>query len=160
MDWKELFAFSVPPLEMVVRGTVMYLFLFTVFRFLMRRDIGALNVADILLLVIVADAAQNALAGEAKSIGDGLVLVSTILGWNALLDWVGYRWRKADCVLEGQQLVLVRNGEIQYDTLGKERMTERELMAKLREHGVAKLAEVKRAYLESGGNVTVIKRDP
>jgi uncharacterized membrane protein YcaP (DUF421 family) len=160
MDWKELFAFSVPPLEMVVRGTVMYLFLFTVFRFLMRRDIGALNVADILLLVIVADAAQNAMAGEAKSIGDGLVLVSTILAWNALLDWIGYRWRKADRVLEGQQLVLVRNGEIQYDTLDKERMTERELMSKLREHGVAKLAEVKRAYLESGGNVTVIKRDP
>jgi uncharacterized membrane protein YcaP (DUF421 family) len=160
MDWKELFAFSVSPLEMVVRGTVMYLFLFTVFRFLMRRDIGALNVADILLLVIVADAAQNALAGEAKSIGDGLVLVSTILAWNALLDWIGYRWRRADRVLEGQQLVLVRNGEIEYDTLDKERMTERELMAKLREHGVAKLAEVKRAYLESGGNVTVIKRDP
>lgn len=158
MDWKELFGLSVSPLELVVRGTAIYAFLFVIFRFLMRRDVGSLNVADVLLLVIVADASQNALAGEYRSITDGMILIATIIGWNALLDWLGYRWRRAERVIEPQQRVLVRNGRIQQDALGREMMTERELMAKLREHGVAKLAEVKRAYLESGGSVTVIRR--
>jgi uncharacterized membrane protein YcaP (DUF421 family) len=157
MDWKELFGLTVSPLELVVRGTAIYAFLFVIFRFLMRRDVGSMSVADILLLVIVADASQNALAGEYRSITDGMILVGTIVGWNALLDWAAYRSRRADRVIEPQQQVLVRNGEIQYDALKHEMMTERELMAKLREHGVAKLAEVKRAYLESGGSVTVIR---
>jgi uncharacterized membrane protein YcaP (DUF421 family) len=157
MDWKELFGLSVSPLELVVRGTAIYGFLFVIFRFLMRRDVGSMSVADILLLVIVADASQNALAGEYRSITDGMILVGTIVGWNALLDWAAYRWRRADRVIEPQQQVLVRNGRIQYEALEHEMMTERELMAKLREHGVAKLAEVKRAYLESGGAVTVIR---
>jgi uncharacterized membrane protein YcaP (DUF421 family) len=158
MDWRELFGLTVSPLELVVRGTAIYAFLFVIFRFLMRRDVGSMSVADILLLVIVADASQNALAGEYRSITDGMILIATIVGWNALLDWLSYRWRRAERVIEPQQRVLVRNGRIEYDALDREMMTERELMAKLREHGVAKLAEVKRAYLESSGNVTVIRR--
>jgi hypothetical protein len=80
LDWSEIFSLSLPVTEIVVRGTVFYWFLFLVFRFVIRRDVGAVGIADILVVVIVADASQNAMAGEYKSIADGMVLVSTLIG--------------------------------------------------------------------------------
>jgi len=62
--WQELFGLSVSPFELIVRGTVVYWFLVLTFRFVLRRDAGSVGLADILLLVIIADAAQNAMAGE------------------------------------------------------------------------------------------------
>lgn len=68
VPWRALFALSVPPVELVVRGTAIYWFLFLIFRVVLRRNVGAVAIADVLLLVIVADAAQNAMAGDYKSI--------------------------------------------------------------------------------------------
>jgi uncharacterized membrane protein YcaP (DUF421 family) len=82
VDWGELFGLSMPLAEIVIRGSAMYWFLFLVFRFVVRRDVGAVGIGDLLVLVIVADAAQNAMAGEYKSVTDGIVLVSTLIGWN------------------------------------------------------------------------------
>jgi len=159
VDWNALFALSVPPLEMVVRGSAIYWFLFLIFRVIVRRDAGAIGLADILLLVIIADAAQNAMAGDYRSITDGMILIATIVGWNVLLDWAAYRSPRLQRLLEPRQLVLVRNGQIVYASLRRQFMSEEELMSKLRERGVAKLAEVKRAYLEGSGAVTVIRHD-
>jgi len=158
LDWAELFGLSVSPLEMFVRGTAVFWFLFLLFRVFVRRDTGALAIADILLLVIVADAAQNAMAGGYRSITDGLILVATITGWNVLLDYLAFRSPRLQRLIEPRQLVLVRNGQIQYHNLSRQFMTESDLMSKLRERGVGKLAEVKRAYLEGGGAITVIRR--
>jgi uncharacterized membrane protein YcaP (DUF421 family) len=68
IDWHSLFTFSVAPLELVIRGSAVYWFLFLVFRLVLRRDVGAIGIADVLLLVLVADAAQNAMAGDYRSI--------------------------------------------------------------------------------------------
>lgn len=158
VDWGALFGFSVPPLEMVVRGTAMFWFLFVLFRIFVRRDAGALGIADILLIVIVADAAQNGMAGDYRSIPDGMVLIGTIVGWNMLLDFLAFKSARLERWLEPRQIVLVKNGQIQYHNLRRQFMTENELMSKLREHGVDKLAEIKRAYMEGSGSITVIRR--
>ena len=81
MDWAGLFRFEMNPLELVVRGSLMYWFIFLLFRFLLRRDVGSIAIADILLLVLIADASQNALAGGYTSVTEGCVLVATIAGW-------------------------------------------------------------------------------
>jgi uncharacterized membrane protein YcaP (DUF421 family) len=159
LDWNALFGTSVPPLEMIVRGTAIYWFLFLVFRVVVRRDTGSLAIADILLVVIVADAAQNAMAGEYRSVTDGMILIATIVAWNVLLDALAWRWPAMERLLQPRQLVLVKNGQIQYDNLRRQFMTEAELMSKLREHGVAKLAEIQRAYLEGSGTITVIRHE-
>src|SRR5437588_8895183 len=79
-------------LEMMVRGTAVYWFLFLIFRVALRRDAGSMGMADILLLVLLADAAQNAMADDYKSVGDGFVLISTLVFWNVLVDWLCYRF--------------------------------------------------------------------
>src|SRR5262245_66402165 len=88
-----LFQFQVSPWELIVRGTLIYWFLFLLFRFVLRRDAGSLGLADILVIVIIADAAQNGMAGDYKSVGEAMVLVGTLAFWNYWIDWMSYRYR-------------------------------------------------------------------
>jgi uncharacterized membrane protein YcaP (DUF421 family) len=159
MDFAGLFRFDVSPLELVVRGTLLYWFLFALFRFVLRRDTGSIAIADILLLVLIADASQNAMAGGYTSVGEGLVLVSTIAGWNWVLDWAAWRFDAVRRIVEPGPLQLVRHGRILRDNLRRELLTIDELHAKLRQQGVEDIAQVKAAYLESDGSISVIQRD-
>ena len=157
-DWQELFGLSVSPWELIIRGTAVYWFLVLVFRFILRRDAGSVGMADILLLVIIADAAQNAMAGEYRSITDGLILISTIIGWNVLIDWLSFRSERLRRLFEPEQLALIRNGRIFRRNLRREHIAEAELMAKLREQGVDDVKDVKAAYFEADGQISVIKK--
>lgn len=158
VDWAELFRFSVPPAELIVRGSVMYLFLFALFRIVVKRRIGAIGVADLLVLVIIADAAQNAMAGEYRTISDGMVLVTTIIAWNHLLDFLAWRFAAVRRLLEPSPLLLIDRGRVLRRHLRLEFVSEQELLAKLRENGVSDPAEVEKAYLESDGEVSVIRK--
>jgi uncharacterized membrane protein YcaP (DUF421 family) len=158
IDWGEIFGLSVSPWELVIRGSAMYLFLFVVFRVVVRRRIGAIGISDILLLVIVADAAQNGMAGEYRSVTEGAILVGTIIGWNMLIDWVNYHAPALQRWLEPPPLLLVERGRIQHRNLRHEFVTEDELESKLREQGVEDIADVERAYMEADGKISAIKR--
>ena len=157
---RELFSFSLPVWEIVLRGSVIYLSLVLLFRFVVRRDVGAVGVADLLVIVLIADASQNAMAGEYKTLADGLVLICTLLGWNVLLDWAAYRFAWIRKFVEGDKLLLVENGRLVHRNLRKQLITEEELQAKLRGYGIEDLSEVKKVYLESDGDFTVISRHP
>ncbi len=152
-----LFAINVPVTELLVRGSVIYWFLFVVFRFVLRRDVGGLSMADTLLLVIVADASQNAMAGEYKTITEGIILLSTILGWNLLLDALAFRFAAVAKFATPRTLVLVRHGEFVRKTLRRQLLGPDEVMSKLREQGIQHLRDVRHAYLESDGQVSVVR---
>jgi len=158
VDWSELFGLSVSPLELVVRGTVMYLFLFALFRVVIRRRIGAVGMADVLVLVIIADAAQNGMSGEYRSITDAVILVGTIVAWNHFFDWLTFRSARLQKLLEPSPLLLIDNGRVLWRHLRQENISEMELRSKLREHGVAEPREVEKSYMEPDGQVTVIKK--
>lgn len=160
MNWHEMFALQGSPLDPILRGTIMYLTLFLLFRLVIRRRIGAVGMSDILLVVIVADAAQSGLSGEARSITDALIVVATIFAWNWIIDWLNYHVPALQGVLEPPPLPLIENGRVLHRNRRHELITMEELKSRLREHGVTNLAEVERAYMESDGEVTVIKRRP
>ena len=154
---QEIFGFSVSPWELMLRGSVVYWFLFLVFRFVLRRDAGSLAIADILLLVLIADASQNAMAGSYQSLPEGLLLVSTIIGWNWLMDWAAFRFNAVRRFSEPGPLVLVRRGRMIARNMRREFITTPELMASLREQGIDKLSEVKMARMEPDGRISVIR---
>jgi uncharacterized membrane protein YcaP (DUF421 family) len=158
VDWAGLFSFSVPVAEIAIRGTAMYWFLFVLFRFVVRRDAGGVGMADILVLVIVADAAQNGLAGEYRSITDGMLLVSVIVFWDYLVDWFAYRSGFLQRLLQARPLLLIKDGRLQHHNLRRHLLTREDVEEKLREQGVADLKKVRRAYLESDGKFSVITR--
>jgi uncharacterized membrane protein YcaP (DUF421 family) len=156
---QDLFAIHVSVLELVLRGTLVYWLLFAIFRFVLRRDVGAVGIADILLLVIVADAAQNAMAGGYDTFTEGAILVCTIVGWNWLLDVLSWRFSLVRRFAMPSRLTLVRDGVMQLRNMRREYITREEIEQKLREQGIASLSEVKVAYLEGDGQISVIKRD-
>lgn len=158
-DLSALLALSMNPLELFVRGTLMYWFLFLLFRFVLRRDVGSIAVADVLLLVLIADASQNAMAGGYETVSDGVVLVATIAGWNWLFDWAAFRVGWVRRFLEAKPLQLVIDGKLQRRNLRKEMISQEELMAALREQGVDALEKVKLATMESDGEISVVKND-
>lgn len=158
VDWEELFSLSLPLGEILVRGTAMYWFLFVLFRFVIRRDIGAVGIADVLVLVIVADAAQNAMSGEYTSIADGMVLVTTLVGWNFIMDWLSYRFPFFRRFAEPGPIRLIWQGRLLRRNMRRELITDEELWSQLRQASVESLDEVKEAYMEPDGQISIIKK--
>lgn len=152
--------FHMNPLEIVLRGTLMYWFLFLIFRFVTRRDAGGVGIADILLLVIVADASQNAMAGDYKTVPEGCVLVATLIAWNLLIDWASVKSDWVRKFAEPRPLLLVRHGRVIHRNLRREFLTMDELRAQLRLAGVSDMLEVRAAFMESDGSFSVILEKP
>lgn len=148
----ELFALTVHPAELALRGTVIYLGLVLTFRFVLRRDVGSLGVPDVLFIVLIADASQNALAGEYTSITDGAVLVATLVFWNIALDWLAYRSPLLRRIIEPRSLPLIRNGAWVRRNLKSQWITCEEVLSKLRERGIEDIGKVRVATLEPDGN--------
>jgi uncharacterized membrane protein YcaP (DUF421 family) len=156
----DLFRIHVSIPELMLRGTLVYWLLFLIFRFVLRRDVGAVGIADILLLVIVADAAQNAMSGGYDTFAEGAILVLTIVGWNWLLDMLSYRFAAVRHFAAPGRLTLIQRGIPQRKNLRREFITMDELHEKLREQGIDNIADVKIAYLESDGQISVIRNSP
>ena len=131
--------------------------LFAILRFIGSRQAGHFGPADLLVIVLIADAAQNGLSKDYQSVTEGIVLVLTIVAWEYTLDWAA--WRILPCpYLKPPALTLVRDGELVPYALRKEMLSEDELDGQLREQGVEELSEVKLARLEGDGRLSVIKR--
>lgn len=159
MDWASLFRFDMNPFELVLRGSLMYWFIYLLFRFVLRRDVGSIGIADILLLVLIADASQNALAGGYTSVAEGCLLVATIAGWNYALDWTAYRFEIVRRLVEAPPLPLIRRGRLLRANLRREMLTLDDLYAKLREQGIEDVNQVKVAFMESDGMISVVRAD-
>jgi uncharacterized membrane protein YcaP (DUF421 family) len=144
-------------LETVVRGVVMYLAIFVMLRVILRGRSSAVTVSDLLVFVLVSDAAQNAMAANYISITNGIVLVGTIFLTSFAVDWLAFRFPRVQQFVHPERKPLVVDGRVVRRTLQDELMTEPELMTQLRVNGVEEIGDVKAAYLEGNGEVSVIK---
>lgn len=159
VDWAKLFLPSVPLAEHFWRGTIVYLTLFTIIRLLPNRQIGAMGITDLLLIILFANAAQNSMASEFTSITDGLMLIGIMVAWSYGLNWLGFKFPVVQRLLSPPPLILVKHGRLMLRNLRRELITEGELMVQLRKQGIDNVAEVERAFMESDGSISVIARD-
>lgn len=157
MLMQALFGVTTSPIEIVIRGTAVYWFLFLIFRFVLRRDIGSVTIADVLVLILIADASQNAMAGEYRTLSEGALLISTIVAWNYALDWASFRWTWLGRLIRPPPLLLVRHGRVLQRNLQQELITTDELLSKLRSQGVEDVSKVRKAYMEPDGSISVLK---
>lgn len=158
LDYSRIFLPTVPVLEIVIRGTAMYLILFVLLRLTMKRIGGMISLGDILMVALVAAAVQNSIARDNQSVADGVILVGTIAFWSYALDWAGHRFPAFQRIYNPPALLLVRNGRMIRRNMRQELITEDELMGQLRQNGVRNLMEVKEAFMEGDGSITVIKK--
>lgn len=159
LDLAGIFAFTVSPLELMLRGSLTYWLLFVVFRFVLRRDVGSLGISDFLFVVILGDAAQNGMIGSATSATDGVVLIATLVFWSYTLDYLSFRFPPIRRLTAAPRLCLVRDGKLLRRNMRRELITDEELNAKIRQEGVEDLATVKRMYLEADGEMSLIRND-
>lgn len=143
-------------LETVVRGVVMYLSIFVLLRVVLRNRGSAVTIGDLLVFVLISDAAQNAMAANYLSITNGIVLVATIVVTSLAVDWLAYRVPAIQRFVHPERKPLVVDGRLIRRTLNEELMTEEELMTQLRLNGIEDPAAVKAAYLEGNGQISVI----
>ena len=159
IDWGQIFKPDTPPLEIFLRGSIVYLALFLLLRLVLRREAGTVGMSDLLVVVLIADAAQNAMAGNYNSVPDGILLVATIVFWSFALEWLGYHVPWIGRFVHPPALLLVRDGQLLRRNMRRELITEEELMTQLRLQGVEDLASVRKACMEGDGQISVVKAD-
>ncbi len=155
IDWQSMFVPTESILEILIRGTIMYLAMYFLLR-IFRRQSGSIGIADLLVIVVIADAAQNGMAGDSKSVTEALILITTIVMWDLFFDWLGFKSVMVSRILEPRPLLLIENGKLLSKNLEKEFMTEDELMSQLRQQGLENADSVKKCYLESNGHFSII----
>lgn len=157
VNWHALFVPDGSLLEIFIRGTIIYFVLLAALRVLIRRHIGSMSLMDLLVMVLIADAAQNAMAGDYTTITEGLALCGTLIGWNYFLDWASYQSPFISRLLEPPALIVVRDGKLLRRNMRREFLTEEELKSQLREQGIEDLSQVKRACIEPDGAISIAR---
>ena len=156
MDWKSFLTLDVPLLEILLRGSLIYVSLFILLRVVLKRQTGSLRMSDLLLITLIADASQNAMAGEYRSFPAGLILVCTILFWSYAFDWLGYQFPWFRKLIEPHPLPLIKDGKLLRKNMRQELITEEELKSQLREQGLENWGQVRQAFMESDGHISVL----
>jgi uncharacterized membrane protein YcaP (DUF421 family) len=149
----------IPTGDKIIRTVLVYFFLVIGFRVFGKRELGQFNSFDLIVLITIANAVQNAIIGPENTLTGGLIGAATLLVVNWILVQVCYLWPALDRVLEGKEVVLYENGTINHKACRRELITVEELMTVARRQGARSLREVDRIVLERNGNVSVLLQE-
>jgi len=145
-------------LSVIVRTAIVYVCLVLGFRFLGKREAGQLSTLDLVVLLVIANAVQNAMVGENTSLIAGLIAAGVILTLDLLLHKAADRWPWLRNALDGEPTLLVDHGRILFDNLRKEGISDRELAVALRQNQLMSADEALFVFLETNGQISVIPR--
>jgi len=145
-------------LDVAARTGIVYVFLVVALRLGGKHQVGQLTLFDFIVLLLVADAVQNAMVGENATLAGGLVAATTLVVLDRLLDAFANRSRKIRKVLEGEPRILIRNGVVLDKALHQESVSPDDLAAALRASGFLDPAAVAVAILETDGSISVIPK--
>ena len=146
-------------LNVAVRTTIVYLALLVGLRLSGTRSLGQMSTFDLVMLLIIANAVQNAMVGPDTSLAGGLVAAGVLIGWHAVFDWWRQKSPSVAKLISGEGVMLIHNGKILEAHCRRAGITRHELQQALREHGVASISDVMLAVLEPDGAVSVIRND-
>ncbi|MBE3096225.1 MAG: DUF421 domain-containing protein [Acidobacteria bacterium] len=154
--WLDMFGMGVPVVEKMLRPVLVYVFLVVGLRLAGKRELAQLNPFDLVVLLTISNAVQNAIIGNDLSVTGGIIGGATLLLVNHFVVRILYGHKRLDRLVEGEPDTLVEGGRVRMDRLKKEMVTLAELEAGARKQGFASLATVERAVLEPGGGITFV----
>src|SRR5437016_3764668 len=144
--------------EFILRGIIVYFFVLVLLRFTGKRQVGQLAPFDLVLLLILSNAVQNAMNGGDNSVTAGVLSAGTLVAVNTLVSRATFRSKWLEALVEGRPKVLIHNGRLYEDVLRAERLTHHELMAALRRGGCGSVEKVHVAILENNGQISVVPK--
>lgn len=146
-------------LDIAIRTAIIYVAVLIGMRLAGKRQVGQMTPFDLVLLLLIANAVQNAMTGPDTSLIGGLAAAGTLLILNTIISRLAFRNKGVHSIVEGNPTLLIHSGKIIKSHLEREKIGEQELQQALREHGIASLEEVQGAVLEIDGSISVIKKD-
>jgi uncharacterized membrane protein YcaP (DUF421 family) len=147
---------AIPAWDIVLRTAVIYLVILIGLRLAGKREIGQMTMFDLVVLLLLANAVQNAMVGPDTSLAGGILAAVVLLVLNAVVARLRLRWPRLRRMVEGSPTLLVLHGEVIADHLRREGLDQETLEAALREHGVTDLSQVEMAVLEIDGLISVV----
>lgn len=145
-----------PFLDIVVRSLAVYFFMLLALRVFGKKELSQLNIADIILVLLISNAVQNAMVGSDTSLAGGLMAAGSLFLINMIFKRVMARSSRIKKWVQDKPEILIHNGKIDYAALAKLGISSEELDEAMREHGVAHHQEVKLAMFEIDGNISII----
>jgi uncharacterized membrane protein YcaP (DUF421 family) len=147
-------------METVIRGLLLYVFLMIIFRVSGKRTLYEATVFDFVLLLIIAETAEQALGGEDKSVTNSFLLIVTLLLADISLSLLKQKFNYFGKVLDGVPVIILDDGKVLHDRLKKVRVDESDIMESARElQGLERLDQIKYAILEKDGKITIIPKE-
>jgi len=151
-----VFHLGTPIWQIVLRALAVYAAVFLGFRLLGKRELGQMTVFDLVLILLISNAVQNAMVGPDSSLQGGLVAAAVLLVANRLAAESRLRSPLVDRLFEGHSAVLVEHGQLVTGQLRKQRVAEEDLEEAMREHGIESLDQVQLAVLETDGTISIV----
>ncbi|WP_027385376.1 DUF421 domain-containing protein [Chryseobacterium gregarium] len=148
-----------PILDVVVRSLCVYLFMVIAIRLFGKNQLSQLNAGDVVLLLLISNAVQNAMVGQDTSLQGGLIAALVLFVANFIVKRLMFSSQKFESFLEDDPVILVRDGIIDENALQKVKISRGELEEAIREHGVDGIEHVKLSILEVDGNISVVSED-
>ena len=144
--------------EKIVRSLAVYGFLLAVFRVAGKRQLGPLTAFDLVVLLIISNVLQNAAIGSDNSLGGRIPGATVIMALNFLVAWLTFRHKRMERLVANAPTDLVKHGQVIHANLHREHMRMTELRAALRMEDVTRMSEIRYAFLDEAGHVSVIPR--
>ncbi|HJS33934.1 MAG TPA: YetF domain-containing protein [Pseudoxanthomonas sp.] len=154
----EMLQLAMPWWAFVLRACVVYFLLLAMIRMTGKRTMGQFTPFDMLLVVLLGNAVQNALLGADTSVGGGLLLAATLIALNWIVGLVSARSPKVERWVEGAPVLLARDGQVYRDVLRRELISREDFEKAMREAGCLDMADIRLAVLENNGRITVVGR--
>ena len=145
-----------PLLEIILRTALIYLAILVGLRLAGKREIGQMTVFDLVVLLLISNAVQNAMVGPDTSLIGGILAAAVLLVINTVLARLRMRWPRLRRLIEGSPTLLVLHGEVIKEHMAREGIDQETLEAALREHGFGEVADVEMVVLEIDGSISVV----
>ena len=146
-------------LKIVFSSLAVYLFIIIAIRLFGKKELAQLSIIDLVFILLISNAVQNAMVGSDSSLSGGLVAASTLFLANYLFKFLLYRFPKFGGYVQGTEMLLIYKGQLNELNMRKARISREEISEAVREHGVAEIREVDLAVLEIDGNISIISQD-
>jgi uncharacterized membrane protein YcaP (DUF421 family) len=159
MHLSDIWHLAISPLSLALRTIGVYFAMLLGFRIFGKRELGQATIFDVAMVLLIANAVQNAMVGPDTSLAGGLIVAAVLLLLNALMAYLQVHDRWFRYVLEGRPTVLVSDGQWFDKALHEEGLDHGEVYAAMRETGIIDVKDVRLAVLEANGNITVVPGD-
>lgn len=144
-------------MEAVLRATAIYLALLVLFKIAGRRTLAEISNFDLLLLLIIGEATQQALLGDDFSLTNALIVIVTLIAIDVGLSFVKLRFARIDMLIEGTSTLIVEDGRPLKKRLREARLREEDILLTARQsQGLERMNQIKYAILEKNGKISII----